>query len=156
MSDIASQCNHDTKYVLEATGGTLGKVSNNPAEQNHANIVHWVGTKLYEEPGYEIKQLLGRQSELKKKHNKEKRYYYFQIQFEITVHPHFTADNELGRANELLDKKYVVLWHEEKVLSVNDIIAVNESNGDRSFTHRNAPLSQHMVPHGNRCNCPSE
>ena len=52
VTDIYSQCNHYAKYVLKATEGTLEKGSNNPVEQNHSSTVHWVGAKLYEEPGY--------------------------------------------------------------------------------------------------------
>ena len=139
MTDIASQCNHYAKYVLEATEGTLGKVSNNPAEQNHSSIVHWVGAKLYEEPGYEIKQLLGRQKELEKKRSQEKGEYFFQIKFEISVRPQFTADIELKRAKTLLDKKSFAMWHEEKTLSINYILAVDESNVADS-----SPIATHL------------
>jgi len=108
----------------------------------------------YEEPGYDIKQLLGRQRELEKKRNQEKGEYFFQIKFEISVRPQFAADAELKRAKTLLDKKSFAMWHEEKTLSINNILAVDESNGDRFFTHRNAPLSQRIVPSGSRCNYP--
>ena len=51
VDDIALSQLHYIKYILDQTEGTLGKVSNNPAEQNHASIVYWVGEKLYQEPG---------------------------------------------------------------------------------------------------------
>ena len=61
VDNIAKSQQHYAKYSLDLAEGALSKVNNNPAEQNHSSIVHWVGEKLYEEPGYEIKQLLGRQ-----------------------------------------------------------------------------------------------
>ena len=51
----ASLKEHYAKYILDVTLGTLGKISNNPAEQNYSSIVAHLGGALYEEPGSEIK-----------------------------------------------------------------------------------------------------
>ena len=72
VKDVSSQSDQYVEYVLESTEGTLGEVSNNCMEQNHSGFVHWVGIKLYKEHGYDIKQLLGRQMELKKSATKRK------------------------------------------------------------------------------------
>ena len=104
VDDIAKGKLHYAKFSLESSEGTLGKVSNNPAEQNHSSIVYWVGEKLYEEPGFEIKKLLGRQSTLEDKRNGEKSDYYFDIQAERATNQELLADDQLSKAKMLLDK----------------------------------------------------
>ncbi len=55
LRTISHQCNHFAKYILDDTVATCGKVSNNPAEQNHASVVAFAGGTLYEDPSFEIK-----------------------------------------------------------------------------------------------------
>jgi hypothetical protein len=43
VDEISKSQLHYASYSLACTKGTLGKVSNNPAEQNHSSIVYWVG-----------------------------------------------------------------------------------------------------------------
>jgi hypothetical protein len=79
VDEISKSQLHYASYSLAHKEGTLGKVSNNPAKQNHSSIVHWVGEKLYKEPGYEIKEILGCQQQLEDKQNEEKASNHFAI-----------------------------------------------------------------------------
>ncbi len=58
LREIAANSEHFAYYIVKNLEGTCGKVSNNPAEQNHASVVSFVGDTLYKDPAYEIKTLL--------------------------------------------------------------------------------------------------
>jgi len=73
VNEYSQYQQHYASYSLAKAEGALDKVSNNPAEQNHSSIVHWCGTKLYNDPAYEVKVLLDRQQVLSDKRNQEKR-----------------------------------------------------------------------------------
>ena len=80
VNEYSQYQQHYASYSLAKAEGALDKVSNNPAEQNHSSIVHWCGTKLYDDPAYEVKVLLDRQQVLSDKRNQEKSRYHFAIQ----------------------------------------------------------------------------
>ena len=143
---------HYAAYSLKATEGTLGKSSNNPAEQNHASIVHWVGEKLYEEPAYEIKQLLGRQRTLEDKRNGEKAEYHFKVQVLKSTNEELLADPQLTEAISLLDEKSYERWKEQRAEAVHYSVSVDE-NGNRSFIRTGKEHSPRTLIDGARCNC---
>ncbi len=58
LRTISHNRNHYARYVLDDTVGTCGKMSNNPAEQNHVSVVAFAGGTLYEDLAFEIKNLL--------------------------------------------------------------------------------------------------
>ena len=152
VNDIAKDKLHYAKFSLERSEGTLGKVSNNPAEQNHSSIVYWVGEKLYDEPGFEIKKLLGRQKTLEDKRNGEKGDYYFEIQAERATNKELLADEQLSKAKLLLDKKSFQLWSDEKKQST-EYTCTTAPSGCRKFVCRGYEHSPRIVPVGARCTC---
>ena len=143
------------KHSLDRTEGTLGKVSNNPAEHNHSSIVHWVGEKLYQEPGYEIKQLLGHQSILEGKRNGGKSTHYFQIEFEKSRSPELQKDSQLREAYARLDVKSYDIWRREKMEAEHYSVSVDEA-GSRYFVRQSYESSPLTVPKGERCNCTTQ
>ncbi len=123
LRSISQQRNHFAKYVLDDTLGTCGKVSNNPAEQNHASVVAVAGGTLYEDPAFEIKSLLSQQRMLEKKRNQEKAEYQLRIGIELANQdPH---DN-ISQAMKKLDKKPFNLWREEYDLSLHYTVEQND------------------------------
>jgi hypothetical protein len=143
---------HYAAYSLAITEGALGKVSNNSAEQNHSSIVHWCGTKLYDDPAYEVKVLLDRQLVLLDKRNQEKGRYYFAIQTALVTDAFLKNDSDLAMAKRCLDRDSFERFAEEKKQSVNYTVTI-KSNGDREFIRKGYNHSPRVVPFGRRCSC---
>ncbi len=47
---------HFVKYALDSAEGTCGKISNNPAEQNHSNIIAHFGSGQYDDLAEDAKR----------------------------------------------------------------------------------------------------
>ena len=152
VNEYSQYQQHYASYSLAKAEGALDKVSNNPAEQNHSSIVHWCGTKLYNDPAYEVKVLLDRQQVLSDKRNQEKSRYHFAIQTALATDASLKNDTDLAIAKKCLDRDSFERFAEEKKQSVNYSFTIH-SNGDREFIRRGYEHSPRVVPFGKRCNC---
>ena len=144
---------HYAKYILDDTLGTCGKISNNPAEQNHSSIISHLGGALYEEPGSEIKKLIIRQRDLENNRQQEKSHYQFMIPAEIEQDKIIKRDHELKTAKNTLERKSFDMWRGEYTSSKTYSIEINPYNGSRTFTNIAHPDSPRIVPANERCNC---
>ena len=141
------------KYLLNTYGGTCGKTSNNPAEQNHSSIIAHLGGALYEDPSYEIKRLLDRQREHEKKRIQEKSRQYYSIQSEIGLSAEIRNTPALKSAKEKLEAKSFEQWQEEFHSSQCYTCKVDTDTGSRTFTHFQYPNSPRVLSKGERCSC---
>ncbi len=85
LRELSESRSHFAYYVEKKSGGTCGKVSNNPGEKRHASIVALVGGILYKDPVYEIKTLLSHQQMLEKKRLVIKSSYHFCVGVELAT-----------------------------------------------------------------------
>ena len=125
--------------------GTCGKTSNNPAEQNHSSIIAHLGCKLYEDPSYEIKLLLGRQSEHEKKRNQERTQYAFMIPAEISKSAEIKNTPALKTAKQKLEVESFKQWQNEYHNSRNYKCDIDPTTGSRTFTHCQHPNSPRVL-----------
>ena len=144
VNEYSQYQQHYASYSLAKAEGALDKVSNNPAEQNHSSIVHWCGTKLYDDPAYEVKVLLDRQQVLSDKRNQEKSRYHFAIQTALATDASLKNDTDLAIAKKCLDRDSFERFAEEKKQSVNYSFTIH-SNGDREFIRRGYEHSPRVV-----------
>ena len=150
---IASKKECYAKYLLMTYEGTCGKTSNNPAEQNHSSIIAHLGGKLYEDPSYEIKLLLGRQSEHEKKRNQERTQYAFMIPAEISKSAEIKNTPALKTAKQKLEVESFKQWQNEYHNSRNYKCDIDPTTGSRTFTHCQHPNSPRVLCKNERCSC---
>jgi hypothetical protein len=142
-----------TFLMTHDTPGTLGKISNNPAEQNHSSIVAHLGGALYEEPGSEIKKLLVRQRNLETQRQQQKSKYKYMMPAEIQNDPIINSDPELKKVKHTLDRKSFHMWRDEYFLSDKYCVEIDRDHNCRIFTHKEHPNSPRIVSASERCNC---
>lgn len=153
VNKIAGEREHYAKYILDTYPGTCGKISNNPAEQNHSSIVAHLGGAMYEEPSVEIMRLIARQRDSEKKRNQEKSAYFFSLPVEIDRSEELRSDPFRREAKEKLDKRSSELWNSEYTLSFNYTCSVDHLTGQRTFTNMMYPNSPRVLEKGERCTC---
>jgi len=153
LREIAANREHFAYYIVKNSEGTCGKVSNNPAEQNHASVVSFVGDTLYKDPAYEIKTLLAQQRMLEKKRLTNKSSYQLRVSIEVASLTKDGVDDNVVEALKTLEKKSFELWKQEHdVLSKYDV-ELDDNLGSRIFSHKDYPDTPRFVPYGERCSC---
>jgi len=153
LREIAANREHFAYYIVKNLEGTCGKVSNNPAEQNHASVVSFVGDTLYKDPAYEIKTLLAQQRMLEKKRLTNKSSYQLRVSIEVASLTKDGVDDNVVEALKTLEKKSFELWKQEHdVLSKYDV-ELDDNLGSRIFSHKDYPDTPRFVPYGERCSC---
>ncbi len=116
----------DNLQIVKKSEETCGRVSNNPAEQNHASDVSFVGETLYEDSAFEIKTLLACQCMLEKKRLVYKSLHQLQIGIKVASLIKHSINNNVVEATKTLEKKSYNLWKEQHELSSNVNIELDE------------------------------
>ena len=61
VNEIVGYQSKYAKYLMEKSTGTLNRVSDCAAEQNHSSIAHHLGGACYDDPAAQVNKLLQRQ-----------------------------------------------------------------------------------------------
>ncbi len=133
LREMAANREHFAYYIVKNLEGTCGKVCNNPAEQNQASVVSFVGDTLYEDTAYEIKTLLAWQCMLEKKRLTNKSNYQLQVGIEVASLTKDGVDDNVIEALKTLEKKSIELWKQENDVSSKYDVELDDKLGSRIF-----------------------
>ena len=150
-------------HVVKSARGALGKVSDNPAEQNHSSIVQQIGGALYEDPARELERLLVRHRNLVSNRNQEKAahhlYLVAQKQKDDKMIASLSDDVakaaaiELSKARQELDKKPFDRWKAEQIAAQSYQVERDEATGNVTVSHVSFPSKKRTILFGQRCEC---
>jgi len=95
------------RYVIDGTVGTLGRVGNVAAEQNHSNIAHYLGDVLFDDPSEQVSKLLNRERRRVNAMNNDLSASYLRASADIENNAFFRDHSEHKKAKmALCDKAY--------------------------------------------------
>eukprot|EP00563_Minutocellus_polymorphus_P002873 CAMPEP_0181035272 /NCGR_PEP_ID=MMETSP1070-20121207/8237_1 /TAXON_ID=265543 /ORGANISM="Minutocellus polymorphus, Strain NH13" /LENGTH=257 /DNA_ID=CAMNT_0023112825 /DNA_START=207 /DNA_END=976 /DNA_ORIENTATION=- len=153
LDEFSEQKQMYARYIIDRTVGTLGRVGNVAAEQNHSNISHYLGDVLFDDPSEQVGKLMKRESSRVKTKNDELSASFLRARADTQKDPFFTMhpDHEKAKmalcdtAYELFCKEYSTSFH----YSMEEL-----PDGSMKFCNLCAPgSSPRIVPPSTNCSC---